>query len=237
MNKSRILYTVQRPLIRQISGRRLLNASFRGYTSAESLETNAKTEVKDKVNIEGESAAEIKETSEGVKEVQSLELESKQKELEAKQKEAADLKDRYLRAVADFRNLQERTKREVQSAREFAIQRFAKDLIESIDNLDRALDTVPQELREDREKNKDLADLYSGLKMTESILMNTLAKHGIERFDASGELFNPNKHEATFEVPQPDKEPGTVFHTQQKGFTLHGRVLRAAKVGVVKKVE
>ena len=72
--------------------------------------------------------------------------------------------------------------------------------------------------------------------MTETILMQTLKKHGLERFDPSveGEKFNPNLHEATFQTPVEGKEEGSVFMTQQKGFVLNGRVLRAAKVGVVK---
>lgn len=145
--------------------------------------------------------------------------------------------DKYLRSIAEFRNLQERTKRDMQTARDFAIQKFAKDLVESIDNLDRALGMVPEEkVKSQAEEMKDLVALYDGLKMTESILMSTLKKHGLERFDPSveGEKFNPNEHEATFMAPQQDKEHNTVFHTQQKGFKLNGRVLRAAKVGVVK---
>ena len=72
--------------------------------------------------------------------------------------------------------------------------------------------------------------------MTDSILMQTLKKHGLERFDPSeaSEKFDPNLHEATFMAPQAGREDGTVFHTQQKGFLLNGRVLRPAKVGVVK---
>lgn len=138
--------------------------------------------------------------------------------------------DKYLRSVADFRNLQERTKREVASARDFAISRFAKDLIDSVDNLDRALATVPVDALTASDANKDLVSLHSGLKMTETILMNTLKKHGLERFDPAveGEKFDPNKHEATFQTPQPDKEDGTVFYTQQKGFALNGRVLRVS---------
>ncbi|KAH0548651.1 hypothetical protein GP486_007805, partial [Trichoglossum hirsutum] len=107
------------------------------------------------------------------------------KELEAKSREIIDLKDRYLRSVADFRNLQERTKRDIQSAKDFAIQRFAKDLIESIDNLDRALSTVPPEkLKADATDGtevsaRDLLNLHDGLKMTETILMQTLKKHGM----------------------------------------------------------
>ncbi len=78
--------------------------------------------------------------------------------------------------------------------------------------------------------------MHEGVKMTDGILINTLKKHGLERFDPSesSEKFDPNVHEAVFMAPQPGKEDGTVFFTQQKGFYLNGRVLRPAKVGVVK---
>lgn len=142
--------------------------------------------------------------------------------------------------MADFRNLQERTKREIKSARDFAITGFAKDLVDSVDNLDRALSMVPEkkaavEAAEavEEELSQDFLNLVDGLKMTETVLINTLKKHGLERFDPNGDRFDPNEHEATFMTPMPDKEHNTVFHTQQKGFRLNGRVLRAAKVGVV----
>lgn len=138
-----------------------------------------------------------------------------------------------MRSVAEFRNLQERTQREMKNARDFAIQKFAKDLVESVDNFERALNMVPEE-RLKVEVKDDLVNLYEGLKMTETILISTLKKHGLERFDPNGEAFNPNEHEATFMTPMPDKEHNTVFHTQEKGFKLNGRVLRPAKVGVVK---
>ncbi|CAH0001558.1 unnamed protein product [Clonostachys byssicola] len=154
------------------------------------------------------------------------------KQLEAKDAEAREWKDKCLRTVADFRNLQDRTQREVKSARDFAIQKFAKDLIDSVDNLDRALTTVaPEKLNAD---NQDLNNLHEGIKMTETVLMQTLEKHGLERLSPEGEKFNPNEHEATFMTPQPEKDDNTVFFVQQKGFKLNGRVLRAAKVGVVK---
>ncbi|KAF1917011.1 GrpE-domain-containing protein [Ampelomyces quisqualis] len=157
-------------------------------------------------------------------------------DIEKKDKEIIELKDKYLRSVADFRNLQERTKREIQGAKDFAIQRFARDLVESVDNLDRALGTVAPEKLKPADGNADLIALHDGIKMTDTILISTLKKHGLERFDpsASAEKFNPNVHEAVFQAPQPDKEDGTCFHTQQKGFMLNGRVLRPAKVGVVK---
>jgi len=127
----------------------------------------------------------------------------------------------------------------MQTARDFAIQKFAKDLVDSVDNLDRALSMVPDEklnVKEANEHQKDLISLHEGLKMTENILMSTLKKHGLERFDPAveGEKFNPNEHEATFMTPMAGKEDNTVIMTQQKGFKLNGRILRAAKVGVVK---
>lgn len=166
-----------------------------------------------------------------------------------------------MRSVADYRNLQERTRRETDSAKQFAIQRFATDLLDSIDNLDRALSAVPEaalkagetttsntssadpnkaaasETSSGAGPNQDLVNLHSGLKMTEEILMNTLKKHGLERFDPierEGKKFDPNQDEATFFMAQQDKTDGEVFFTQSKGFKLNGRVIRAAKVGVVK---
>lgn len=155
-------------------------------------------------------------------------------QLAQKDAEIIALKDKYLRSVADFRNLQERTARETRAAKDFAIQRFARDLVESVDNLDRALGTVTTEKL--AAANADLLALHDGIKMTDTVLHNTLKKHGLERFDPSetGAKFDPNVHEAVFQAPQPEKEDGTCFHTQQKGFTLNGRVLRPAKVGVVK---
>ncbi|KAJ4307193.1 GrpE, mitochondrial [Collariella sp. IMI 366227] len=159
------------------------------------------------------------------------------KQLEAKEAELRDMKDRYLRSVADFRNLQDRTEREKKQSRDFAIQAFAKDLVDSVDNFDRALSMVSQDklqAQEQTEHQKELVNLYDGLRMTETIMLSTLKKHGLERFDPNGEAFNPNEHEATFMTPMQDKEHNTVMHTQQKGFKLNGRVLRPAKVGVVK---
>ncbi len=125
----------------------------------------------------------------------------------------------------------------MKSARDFAIQKFAKDLVESVDNFERALTMVPEEKLKSEVKSEhlqDLVNLHEGLRMTEDILLSTLKKHGLERFSPEGEVFNPNEHEATFMTPMQDKEHNTVFITQQKGFRLNGRVLRPAKVGVVK---
>ncbi|KAF4340487.1 molecular chaperone [Fusarium beomiforme] len=201
-------------------------AVSRWYSDAKETDAKPAEEVKAEKPAEGE-----KESKENDP------LAELKKELAVKENEVKDWKDKCLRTVADFRNLQERTAREVKSAKDFAIQKFAKDLVDSVDNLDRALGMVPKDKLNapDRPEGlEDLANLYEGLKMTEDILMNTLKKHGLERLDPEGEKFNPNEQEATFMTPQPDKEDGTVFFVQQKGFKLNGRVLRAAKVGVVK---
>lgn len=181
-----------------------------------------------------EGGAKADEAAKGENKGEADPLAELKKQLEAKDAEVRDWKDKCLRTVADFRNLQDRTQREVKSARDFAIQKFAKDLIDSVDNLDRALTTVPAEKLAGDAANQDLISLHEGVKMTENILMQTLKKHGLERLEPEGEKFNPNEHEATFMTPQPDKEDNTVFHVQSKGFKLNGRVLRAAKVGVVK---
>lgn len=139
--------------------------------------------------------------------------------------------------MADYRNLQERTRRDQESARQFAIQRFATDLLDSVDNLDRAITSVPKESLSAESASPELQNLHGGLKMTEQIMMQALTKHGVERFDpldGEGRKFDPNQDEATFFSKQEGKEDGDVFYTQSKGFKLNGRVIRAAKVGVVK---
>lgn len=125
----------------------------------------------------------------------------------------------------------------MENARNFAIQKFAIDLLDSVDNFDRALIAVPDDKANAprSEENKDLVDLVTGLKMTEHILLNTLRKHGLERFDPSepgengkAQKFDPNVHEATFMTKVPGLEDGDVMYTQSKGFKLNGRVLRVS---------
>lgn len=186
------------------------------------------------LNAEKQETKETKESEESVEEELSpieKDLKNLKEKLEKKEKEYVELKDGYIRAVADFRNLQETTKREIQKAKDFALQKFAKDLIESIDNFGHALNSV----KEDSVKtNKEIEQLYDGVKLTRDVFVKTLDKHGLKKIDPLDEEFDPNKHEATFQAPHEEKEPGTVFFVQQPGYELNGRVLRAAKVGIVK---
>ncbi|MCJ1469847.1 Mitochondrial matrix cochaperone [Pseudocyphellaria aurata] len=215
------------------SPRTAVTSSFLHPTAPRCYTTSAEAEVPPNVESQASEKNQL-DTKEAQEEDPS------KKELEAKTKEIIDLKDKYLRSVAEFRNLQERTKRDIQAARDFAISRFAVDLMESVDNLDRALSTVPAEQlspgseaqssdeSSSIDENKALVDLYQGLKMTETILMQTLKKHGLERFDPSedGTRFDPRLHEATFQTKVEGKEDGEVVMVQSKGFTLNGRVLR-----------
>ena len=149
--------------------------------------------------------------------------------IQAKDKEIATLKDQYLRAVADLRNSQDRASKDITSAKNFAIQKFAKDLIDSVDNFNRALNTVPASAL-DEESNKELVDLFNGLKMIEDGLLKTLHRHGLERLDPMNKPFDPFSMEATFEMPHETAEPGSVCHVEQVGFLLNGRVIRPSKV-------
>ncbi|CAG8516697.1 3579_t:CDS:2 [Paraglomus brasilianum] len=150
-------------------------------------------------------------------------------------KQIAELKDHYLRALAEMENLRERTRREIEHTAQFAIQKFAKDLVNTVDVLNLALKSVPDDARKDaQEKNPHLHNLYTGVSLTESDLLNTLKRFGVERMNPLGEKFDPNKHEAIFQIAVPDKEAGTVFAVEKVGYILNGRIIRPAQVGVVK---
>ena len=154
--------------------------------------------------------------------------------LAEKDKALAEMKNHYAQAVSNFRNLQHVSAQENQKAKDFALQKFANDLLETLDNFSLALGSVKEETLK---ANEEVRNLFDGVSMTRNILEKCLEKHGVEKIDPIGQQFDPNHHEATFEVPQPDKEPGTVFHVQQLGYTLNRRVLRPAKVGLVKNAE
>ncbi|KAF7729851.1 Mitochondrial matrix cochaperone [Apophysomyces ossiformis] len=152
---------------------------------------------------------------------------------------------RRLKAESDQENLRQRSAKEVSNAREYAIQKFAKDILDTVDILGMALASVPVELRSKEtaptsqiaddplKLTEQLTNLYTGVSMTEAELVKTLRRHGIEQHNPEGEKFDPNKHQAVFQTPIPDKEPGTVFTVQKLGYVIKGRVLRPAQVGVV----
>ena len=152
--------------------------------------------------------------------------------VEALQKEAADARDRMLRTLAEMENLRKRTTREVADARLYGITGFARDVLDIADNLQRALDAVPAEARANADPG--LKALVEGVELTERSLLNALEKHGVKKLDPMGQKFDPNFHQAMFEVPDPSVPAGTVVQVVQAGYTIGECVLRPALVGVVK---
>ena len=151
---------------------------------------------------------------------------------EALAKEAAELKDKLLRTLAEMENLRRRAEREVADARLYGVANFARDVLGVADNMRRALDAAGTELRESADdKTKALVD---GVDLTERELLKVLEKHGIKRFEPQGEKFDPNFHQAMYELPDPNAVPGTVVQVMQSGYRIGERVLRPALVGVAK---
>jgi len=174
------------------------------------------------------------ETPEEEAKMEEKEL-TKEEQLEA---EIKKLKDALLRSLAEQENTRRIAKRDVESARQYAITSFAKTLLDAHDNLSRAMDSVPPNLLEPQpedEVSKTLTTLYEGIKMTEDGLLKAFQKNGLKRYAVVGDAFDPNLHNALYEYPDKEKDAGTIGAVIKKGFSLHGRTIRPAEVGVVKK--
>lgn len=152
--------------------------------------------------------------------------------LDALRSENNDLRDRFLRLAAEMVNLRRRTEREVKDAKSYAVSGFARDMLAVSDNLRRALDAIPAEARANADQG--LSALIEGVEMTERAMHSSLDRHGIRKIDAEGQKFDPNFHQAMFEIPNPDVANNTVVQVVQAGFTIGDRVLRPAMVGVAK---
>ncbi len=150
----------------------------------------------------------------------------------ALEKEAGDLKDQLLRTLADMENLRRRTEREIADARTYAVTNFARDIVGAADNLTRAIAAVDAEARSTG--GEAMISLVEGVELTERELMKALEKHGVTKVEPQGEKFDPNFHQAMFEVPDPSVPTGTVVQVMQAGFKIGDRVLRPALVGVGK---
>lgn len=150
----------------------------------------------------------------------------------AAQQEAASLKDKLLRALADMENLRRRTEREVADARLYGISSFARDILGVADNMRRALDAVGPELRATADAG--VKALVEGVELTERELLKSLEKSGIKKIEPLGEKFDPNIHQAMYEVPDASVPAGSVVQVVQPGYLINERVLRPALVGVSK---
>jgi len=145
---------------------------------------------------------------------------------------AAEFRDKLLRTLAEMENLRKRTEREVAEARVYGVGRFAGDMLAVADNMRRALDAVTRELRGSAEPG--VKALIEGVELTERELLKALEKNGVRQFNPRGEKFDPNLHQAMYEVPDPSVPAGSVVEVVQPGYMIGERMLRPAMVGVSK---
>jgi molecular chaperone GrpE len=152
--------------------------------------------------------------------------------VEALAAENAELRDRMLRLAAEMENLRKRTEREIADTRSYAIAGFARDMLTATDSLSRALMVLTPEARAGADETT--RSLIEGMELTEREMQRLLKKHGVVPIEAEGQKFDPHRHQAMFEVPDPGKPEGTVVQVVQQGFVIGDRVLRPALVGVAK---
>jgi molecular chaperone GrpE len=145
--------------------------------------------------------------------------------------ENVELKDRVLRTLADMENLRRRTEKEVADAKSYGVTNIARDMIAFADNLRRAIESVPAEARE---AEANLKTLVEGLELTERDFISRLARHGVKKLEPQGQKFDPNLHEALFEIPDPSVPNGTVMQVVESGYSIGERCLRPAKGGVAR---
>ena len=151
---------------------------------------------------------------------------------EALRTENAELKDRMLRLAAEMDNVRKRMEREIADTRSYAITKFARDMLTATDSLSRALMVLPPDARETADGT--VRSLIEGMELTEREMQRLLQSHGVKPIDAEGQKFDPHRHQAMFEVPDPTKPEGTVVQVVQTGYAIGDRVLRPAMVGVSK---
>jgi molecular chaperone GrpE len=146
----------------------------------------------------------------------------------------SDLKDQLLRTMAESENIRKRTLKEVEQAKKYSHISFVRDLVSSVDNLKRALDSVPDDKMDLPEP---ITNLILGLEIIEKEIVTTLERHNIKQISPLGEKFDYNFHQAMFEVPTNDTEPGVIVEVSQNGYLLYDRLVRPAMVGISKKIE
>jgi molecular chaperone GrpE len=147
-------------------------------------------------------------------------------------KEVAELKDRLLRTLAEMENLRRRTEREVVDARAYGVTSFARDILAVADNMERAMKALDDEIRD--KADAGVKALLDGVELTERELIKVMEKHGVKKVEPQGQKFDPNLHQAMFELPDASVPAGTIVQVMQPGYTIGERVLRPALVGLAK---
>ncbi len=163
------------------------------------------------------------------------EQETSANEIDALRAELADVKDRMLRALAETENTRRRAEREKSDATQYAVTRFARDMLQIADNFARALAAAPAQLRE--AADPQIKAVLEGVEVTERQLLASLERHGVKPIDTADAKFDPNLHQAIAEVPGEGKPAGHIVDVVQPGYTIGDRLLRPAMVTVAKRGE
>ena len=200
------------------------------------------SEKKDEAKIDnetkspGEDSLEYDKTSdeEIIKVDDNILDENKDEVVKNLENQVLELKDQLMRTLADSENLRKRTVKEIEQAKKYSHITFVRDLVSSVDNLQRALKSVP----DDKSELPDpIKNLIIGLDIIEKEIISNFEKHNLKQIDPLGDKFDYNFHQAMFEVATNDTEPGIVVEVSQKGYLLHDRLVRPAMVGISKKSE
>jgi molecular chaperone GrpE len=163
---------------------------------------------------------------------QEPEGEGTNNEIEALKAEVADLKDRMLRALADAENTRRRGERDRIDASQYAVTKFARDMLSVADNLKRALASFPEEAR--ASATPQVKAVIEGVEATERHLIATLERHGVRPIDTSSGKFDPNLHQAIAQVPGEGRPAGAIVHVVEPGYLIADRLLRPAMVTVAR---
>ena len=189
-----------------------------GEAQTDSLNETAHAQTQDEMQSSAEQSEVVDAASDDATATESAD--------EALQAEIASYKDQALRAVAEMENIKRRAQRDVEQAHKFAVERLISDLFPVLDSLEKAVETA--------NATTGAEPIAEGVSLSLKLFVDTLTKSGVEQIDPLGEPFDPQVHEAMTMVPNPDAEPNSVMDVMQKGYVLNGRLVRAAKVIVVK---
>nr|WP_207951733.1 nucleotide exchange factor GrpE [Pseudomaricurvus alcaniphilus] len=180
--------------------------------------------------VEATAAAEEAQAGAGAEQDVPPTVDAVQAEIESLNAQLHEAKEQVLRAQADVQNIRRRAEQDVEKAHKFGQEKLVNDLLPVVDNLERALEAMDVD-------SEALKPVLEGVQLTLKSFHDTLARHKVEAVDPVGEPFDPQKHQAMTMVASPDVEPNTVINVFQKGYTLHGRLVRPAMVVVAKAPE
>ncbi len=207
---------------------------FDGETTAADNEHEAEIIAADDILDESAAAADASEHVNIEIDDEILEEAGPEERVQILEAQVADLNDKLLRTMAEMENVRRRAQREKEDASKFAIANFAKEMLTVSDNMTRAFASIEGDNAKGSEVDGPFKSFVEGVRMTEADLLKTLERLGLKKIEPLGQRFDANLHEALFEFEDKEQPAGTVAQVLEQGFTLNGRLLRPAKVGITK---